>query len=90
MHSLNILDITRRTRSILNDVGSLTGSIESLADDADLYAAGLTSRASVHLMLALEDEFDIEFPDHMLNRHIFQNVASIRDGISLIIDSEDN
>lgn len=65
------------------------GAIESLADDADLYAAGLTSRASVHVMLALEDEFDIEIPDHMLNRHTFQSVASIRDGISSIVDSED-
>lgn len=90
MHSLNILDITRRTRNILYEVGSLRESIESLADDADLYAAGLSSRASVHIMLALEDEFDIEFPDHMLNRQTFQSIATIRDGIASIVDSEDS
>ena len=27
----------------------------------------MTSHASVNLMLALENEFDIEFPDRMLN-----------------------
>jgi len=85
---LNISDITQRTRSILDEVGSLGVSIESLADDDDLYDAGLMSRASVQVMLALEDEFDIEFPDNMLNRHTFQSIASIRDGISSIIDSE--
>jgi acyl carrier protein len=87
---MDILDITRRTRSILDEVGSLGVSIESLSDDDDLYAAGLTSRASVHIMLAVEDEFDIEFPDHMLNRHTFQSIASIRDGICSMVDSEDN
>jgi acyl carrier protein len=29
-------------------------------------------------MLALENEFDVEFPDRMLRRSVFENVASIR------------
>ena len=33
-----------------------------LAEDADLYQAGMTSHASVNVMLALEGEFDVEFP----------------------------
>ena len=85
---MNISDITQRTRSILDEVGSLGVPIDGLADDDDLYDAGLMSRASVQIMLALEDEFDIEFPDNMLNRHTFQSIASIRDCISSVIDSE--
>ena len=37
----------------------------------------MTSHASVNLMLALEAEFDVEFPDAMLKRSVFQSVASI-------------
>lgn len=45
--------------------------------DADLYQAGMTSHASVNVMLALEGEFDVEFPDHMLKRNVFNSIASI-------------
>jgi acyl carrier protein len=31
----------------------------------------------VSLMLALEDAFDVEFPDAMLKRGVFESVASI-------------
>ena len=50
---------------------------QAIAADADLYELGLTSHASVNLMLALEDEFDIEFPDDALNKTTFATIASI-------------
>ena len=40
----------------------------------------MTSHASVNVMLALEDAFDVEFPDEMLKRSVFESVASITDG----------
>lgn len=52
--------------------------VDVLADDADLYQAGMTSHASVNVMLALEDAFEIEFPDRMLTRSVFESIASIR------------
>jgi acyl carrier protein len=51
--------------------------VSTLADDADLFQAGMTSHASVNLMLGLEAEFDIEFPDAMLKRSVFQSVSAI-------------
>ncbi|MDR3659065.1 MAG: acyl carrier protein [Mycobacterium sp.] len=45
--------------------------------DADLYELGLTSHASLNLMLALEDEFDIEFPDEALNKSTFASINNI-------------
>ena len=50
--------------------------------EADLYEAGMTSHASVNVMLALEGEFDIEFPDHMLKRSVFDSIASISAALS--------
>jgi acyl carrier protein len=68
-------------RRILTEHGRLSSDAHSLDGDADLYRAGMTSHASVNVMLALEGEFDIEFPDHMLKRGVFGSIASIRTAI---------
>lgn len=49
----------------------------ALADDADLYSAGLTSHASVTVMLGCEDAYDLEFPQEVLTKATFSSVASI-------------
>jgi acyl carrier protein len=51
--------------------------VSTLADDASLYEAGMTSHSTVNLMLALEGDFDVEFPDSMLKRSVFESVATI-------------
>lgn len=72
-------------RELLSKHGGLPVSVETLADDADLYEAGLSSFASVQLMLALEDEFDVEFPENLLNRKSFQSIAAITAAITSIV-----
>lgn len=67
-----------KIRTILKDHGRLSRDAETLATEADLYQAGMTSHASVNVMLALEGEFEVEFPDHMLKRNVFNSIASIR------------
>ncbi|MDQ2728533.1 MAG: acyl carrier protein [Actinomycetota bacterium] len=44
---------------------------------ADLYRGGLTSHASVNVMLALEDAFDIEFSDRLLRKSTFESIDAI-------------
>jgi len=63
--------------------GKLNG-LDTLADDASLYEAGMTSHASVNVMLALEDTFDVEFPDEMLKRSVFESVAAISTALAQI------
>jgi acyl carrier protein len=67
----------QKIRSILKDHGRLNKDADTLAEDADLYQAGMTSHASVNVMLALESGFDIEFPDSMLKRSVFESIAAI-------------
>jgi len=64
-------------RQILTDHAKLASDVKTLKDDFDLYQAGMTSHASVNVMLALEAQFDIEFPDRMLKRNVFESIASI-------------
>jgi acyl carrier protein len=64
-------------RQVIKDHGHLAVDIDTLSDSADLYQAGMTSHASVNVMIALEDGFDIEFLDSMLKRSVFESVDSI-------------
>ncbi|MGO4278377.1 Acyl carrier protein [Cupriavidus sp. OV038] len=64
-------------RQILAEVARLDVPIETLDDQADLYQAGLSSLATVHVMLAIENAFNIEIPDHMLTRQLFKSVNSL-------------
>lgn len=69
--------MTVSVRDLIAKHAGLAVDVATLADDADLYAVGLSSFASVQLMLAIEDAFDVEFPDRMLNRRSFQSIAAI-------------
>ncbi|PTM97243.1 acyl carrier protein [Mycoplana dimorpha] len=67
----------QKIRELLAKHGGLAVAADQIADDADLYAAGMSSFASVQIMLAIEEAFDLEFPDSLLNRKSFQSVAAI-------------
>jgi acyl carrier protein len=71
-----------KIRAILAAEGKLAVDASSLGDDDDLYAVGLTSFASVQLMLALEDGFEIEFSEKMLNRRTFQSIGMIASALT--------
>lgn len=64
-------------RRVLNEVGRLPVDAGTLDDHADLYLAGMSSHASVDVMIELEDTFDIEFPADMLKRSVFESIAAI-------------
>ena len=66
-----------RIREIVRQHARLNRDMSEVSNDADLYAHGLTSHASVTLMLALEDAFDVEFPERMLRRRTFETMANI-------------
>jgi acyl carrier protein len=77
--------ITDDIRAILREHGRLAVDVASLSDQSNLYEAGLSSHASVTLMLALEERFDIEFPERMLRRGAFASIAAIRAGLQELI-----
>lgn len=52
--------------------------------DDDLARAGLTSLATVDLMLAIEDRFGVEFPETMLNRRTFATLATLMDAVATL------
>lgn len=73
-------------RNIVAQHGKLPVDVSTLADDADLYAAGLTSLATVSIMLAIEEHFDIEFPETKLGRKTFESFESMAETVEEIVD----
>ena len=75
-------------RQLIAEHARLPVDVASLAPDADLYQAGLTSLSTVNLMLALEERFDVEFPDRMLGRKTFGSIASLHEAIDELTGGE--
>lgn len=73
---------SEKIRNILKQHARLSTDVAALTDDSDLYQAGMTSHASVNVMLALEAEFDIEFPDNMLKRGVFESISSMSEAVA--------
>ncbi|GLY02723.1 MULTISPECIES: acyl carrier protein [Actinoplanes] len=72
-------------RQVLDEYALLTVSAASLDPHDNLYEKGMTSHASVNVMLALEERFDIEFPDYMLTRAAFATIADIERSVAELL-----
>lgn len=74
-------------RDVLRRHGRLNQDVDLLDVHADLYQSGMTSHASVNVMLGLEGAFDIEFPDHLLKRNVFSSIDAIRSALTNLTDT---
>ena len=79
---MSVITVRDRIRSVLKGTDYLQVEMDSLSDDADLYAAGLSSHATVNLMLALEEAFDVELPDRLLRRRTFSSVDAMAEALA--------
>ncbi len=66
-----------RVRQTLIDHARLPVEVTTVKAYDDLFQAGMTSHASVNVMLALEEEFDVEFPEEMLQKSTFESIEAI-------------
>ena len=69
--------LQHQIREILAEAGRLAVPVDTIDADADLFTAGLDSLAIVNVLMRVEEQFDIELPDEMLQRKTFATIASI-------------
>ncbi|MGC5778395.1 acyl carrier protein [Methylobacterium sp. NFXW15] len=69
-------------RDILRQNEAMSPIVDSLNEDDDLFEKGLDSFGSVQLMLGLEEKFEVEFPDTLLNRRSFSTIRIIRETVT--------
>lgn len=78
-------NIIARVKNVIVEYAELDTENDAFDTQDDLFAKGMSSRASVGVMLGLESEFDIEFPDEMLRRDVFESIASISEAVSSLV-----
>ena len=71
-----------QVRRILAQNGRLAVPVDSLSEEADLFAAGLDSLAIVNVLMNIEEHFDIELPDELLSRRTFASIGAITRAVS--------
>ncbi len=81
------MELIALIRNVLADHGRLSVDAQTLSESADLHEAGLSSHATVAVMVAIEDALDIEFPDRMLNRRTFESIEALQSSIDSLIVS---
>ena len=77
----NLPAIEDTIRELLAEVLRPGFQSSALAATDDLYSAGLSSLATVDLMLAIEDRFGIEFINSLLNRRTFASIAALSNAV---------
>lgn len=82
-------DHSELIRNVLARHGRL-GAVGSLSDEQNLYDAGMTSHASVNVMLALEEHFDVEFPETMLKRSTFESISNLRTALDTLLEPDNS
>lgn len=78
-----------RVRQTLTDHARLPVDVATLQVYDDLFQAGMTSHASVNVMLALEEEFDLEFPEEMLQKSTFESIEAICTSVDSLVTTGD-
>ena len=73
----DLTSVEGTVRELLTEITKLRVEASTLAVTDDLYSAGLSSLATVDLMLAIEDRFEIEFTSAWLNRRTFASIAAL-------------
>jgi acyl carrier protein len=71
-------------RRIIDQEARLAVPAVDLTPSADLYALGLTPYSAVRIMLALEREFEAEFPREALKRETMSSLDSIARALSQV------
>ena len=77
-----------RVRTIVGSLNLLPVPIEGLSDDDNLFDAGMTSFGSVQLMLAVEEEFDVEFPNSLLTRKTFATLGGLMSAVEQLVSQK--
>ncbi len=72
-------------RTIVTQQGGLRASLHAIGDEDDLFVAGMDSLAVVRVMIAIEEQFGIELPEHLLNRSSFSSIAALERAVRTVV-----
>jgi acyl carrier protein len=59
-------------------------SVGQVDEDSDLAELGLDSMSALNLLLDMEDEFDVQFPEEYLTADVFSTLATLATAILVL------
>lgn len=74
----------------MKEFAKLSGIADGIAEDADLWEAGMDSLTSVQLLLRLEESFGVELPDEVLTRETFRSIRAMAEVLSSQLNREES
>lgn len=77
--------VVRSIREVLVHNGNLSVDPRELAIGDNLFDLGMSSFQSVQLMMALEDRFDLQFPDDFIRKETFTSIQSMAEAVEFIL-----
>ncbi|MFT3929322.1 MAG: acyl carrier protein [Spongiibacteraceae bacterium] len=72
-------------RNIVIEEAQLRIDAQTISDTTDLDDAGITSLGRMNVILALEDRFQITFPDEMMTRKNFASITAVSKTINALV-----
>ena len=72
-------------RNIVIEEAQLPIEAQQISDTMNLDEAGLTSLARMNVILALEDRYQITFPDEMMTRKNFSSITAMSKTVNAVL-----
>jgi acyl carrier protein len=65
-------------RDALTKYGNLAVDVSLLGVDDDLYVVGLTSHATINVMIAVEEAIGAQFDEQLMTRSTFKTIDALK------------
>jgi len=78
--------IDEEVRRIVASYGRLSVDLDGVGPEDNLYLLGMTSHATLNIVMAIEETFDIEYPEDLLDRSIFESLSAMEAAISGLLE----
>lgn len=69
-------ELTSRVRDLIGENSEIELT-DAISNDDDLFLAGMQSLDCVRILVAVEDEFEIELPNDRIERSIFASITNL-------------
>ncbi|MFQ3245522.1 MAG: acyl carrier protein [Arenicella sp.] len=74
-------ELMTKIKGLMIEHLKMINSIDEIDDNAELTALGMDSMSATNLMIDIEDELDVVFPDELLTPETFFSPATLVNGV---------
>ncbi|HHV28101.1 phosphopantetheine-binding protein [Acetivibrio mesophilus] len=88
MPILSSEQVSEKVVKVLRNHLDSSSECTEISTESTLDELGLDSFKAIHVLLDLEEEFQIQIPDSMLSPEIFASVGALKHAVESILESQ--